>query len=147
VNERGPQGRIVVGTLGLDQHEVGAMAVAKLLMRHGFEVVYLGRFNTPEHMASAAESEDAEVIGVSIHSWELTAYLEDLLAGARRVGAAVVVGGAVLTEEDRETLTARGIDAVFGPWAGEQEIVAAVRTLVARVRAERDADGAQGLPG
>jgi methylmalonyl-CoA mutase C-terminal domain/subunit len=131
------EGRLVVGTLGLDQHEVGAMAVARLLMRHGFEVIYLGRFNTPAHMASAAESEDAEVIGVSIHSWELTAYLDDLVAEARRVGCAVVVGGAVLTEEDRTELTARGVDAVFGPWAAEQEIVAAVRALVARVRGER----------
>jgi methylmalonyl-CoA mutase cobalamin-binding domain/chain len=81
-------GRVVVGTLGLDQHEVGAMAVARLLMRHGFEVIYLGRFNTPEKMAATAEHEDAEVIGVSIHSWELTAYVDDLVAAARRAGVA-----------------------------------------------------------
>ncbi len=137
-------GRVVVGTLGLDQHEVGAMAVARLLMRHAFEVIYLGRFNTPEKMAATAEHEDAEVIGVSIHSWELTAYIDDLVAAARRVGAAAVVGGAVLTEDDRVSLQARGVDAVFGPWASEENIVATLNDLVAGVRARRATSAAEG---
>ena len=136
-------GRVVVGTLGLDQHEVGAMAVARLLMRQGFEVIYLGRFNTPEKMAATAEHEDAEVIGVSIHSWELTAYVDDLVTAARRAGVAVVVGGSVLTEDDRASLQGRGVDAVFGPWASEETIVAALRDLVARVRAQRATSAAE----
>ena len=89
------RGRIVIGTLGLDQHEVGAMAVAQLLMRNGFEVVYLGRFNTPEKLARVAEQEDAEIVGVSVHSWELAAYAPDLVEACHAAGAALVVGGSV----------------------------------------------------
>jgi methylmalonyl-CoA mutase cobalamin-binding domain/chain len=63
----------LIGTLGLDQHEVGAMAVAQLLTRHGFEVIYLGRFNTPAKLAAVAQEEDADVVGK----------LDELVARAR----------------------------------------------------------------
>jgi methylmalonyl-CoA mutase cobalamin-binding domain/chain len=128
------RGRIVVGTLGLDQHEVGAMAVAQLLMRHGFEVVYLGRFNTPARLAAVAEQEDADVVGVSVHSWELAAYAGELVDACHAVGAAVVVGGSVLTEADERALRSRGVDATFGPYARDDLIVARLDELVARAR-------------
>ena len=35
--------KIVIGMLGLDQHEVGAMAISRILVRHGYDVIYLGR--------------------------------------------------------------------------------------------------------
>jgi methylmalonyl-CoA mutase cobalamin-binding domain/chain len=128
------RGRIVIGTLGLDQHEVGAMAVARLLMRHGFEVIYLGRFNTPAKLAAVAQQEDADVVGVSVHSWELAAYAPELVRACHAVGAAVAVGGSVLTESDVRRLTADGVDATFGPYAGEEAIVSRIDELVARVR-------------
>jgi len=126
-----PRGRIVVGTLGLDGHEVGAMAVARMLMRHGFEVIYLGKHNPPERFVTTAENEDAEVIGISIHSWEFTAHIDDLVAKATERGVAVVVGGSVLTTSDRTDLEARGVRAVFGPWASPRDIVARLDRIVA----------------
>jgi methylmalonyl-CoA mutase cobalamin-binding domain/chain len=129
------RGRIVVGTLGLDQHEVGAMAVAHLLMRHGFEIVYLGRFNTPAKLAAVARDEDADVVGVSVHSWELAAYAGELVELCHAAGAAVAIGGSVLTESDERTLAQRGVDATFGPYAAERDIVARMDDLVARARA------------
>ena len=77
------RGRIVIGTLGLDQHEVGAMAISQFLVRQGYEVIYLGRFNTPERLAAVAEQEDADLIGVSVHSWEFLAYADELVARCR----------------------------------------------------------------
>ena len=79
-------GRIVIGTLGLDQHEVGAMAISQFLVRQGYEVIYLGRFNTPERLAAVAEQEDADLIGVSVHSWEFLAYADELVARCRDLG-------------------------------------------------------------
>jgi methylmalonyl-CoA mutase cobalamin-binding domain/chain len=130
-----PRGRIVVGTLGLDQHEVGAMAVAQLLTRHGFEVIYLGRFNTPTKLAAVAAQEDADVVGVSVHSWELASYAGELVGACHAVGAAVVVGGSVLTSVDERTLRERGVDATFGPYAADEAIVARLDELVAHARA------------
>jgi methylmalonyl-CoA mutase cobalamin-binding domain/chain len=141
------RGRIVVGTLGLDQHEVGAIAVAQLLMRTGFEVIYLGRFNTPAKLAAVAEQEGAEVVGVSVHSWELAAYARELVAACHAAGAAVVVGGSVLTEADERLLTAQGVDATFGPYAREEAIVETLDALVARARAGEIAAPAPEEPG
>jgi methylmalonyl-CoA mutase cobalamin-binding domain/chain len=127
--------RIVIGTLGLDQHEVGAMAVSQILVRHGYEVIYLGRFNTPERLAAVAEQEDADIVGVSVHSWEFVAYADELVDRCRRLGVGLVFGGSVLTEGDRSDLLARGVDAVFGPYASEADMLAEIDTIVRRVRA------------
>ena len=39
--------KIFVGILGMDQHELGAIAVAQMLRDAGMEVIYGGRFNMP----------------------------------------------------------------------------------------------------
>jgi len=123
--------RVVLGMLGLDQHEVGARVVAGILRDGGMEVVYLGKFNTPERFAAVAEEEDADVIGISAHSWE---YLEQvpelmkLLAG-RRSSIPVVVGGSVITPDDEKTLAGLGVAAVFGAGATPEAIVEKVRAL------------------
>ena len=130
----GRPGKIVIGTLGLDQHEVGAMAISRILVRHGYDVIYLGRFNTPQRLAAAAEQEDADLIGVSIHSWEYTAYADELLARCRDLGVGLVLGGSVLTERDQAALAARGADAVFGPYASEATMLGQIEAVVRRVR-------------
>lgn len=127
-------GRIVIGTLGLDQHEVGAMAVSQILVRHGYEVVYLGRFNTPERLAAVAAQEDADVVGVSVHSWEYVAYAEELVRRCRDLGIGLVLGGSVLTDRDRADLLARGVDAAFGPYAAEADMLREIDAVVRRVR-------------
>jgi methylmalonyl-CoA mutase cobalamin-binding domain/chain len=130
---REPAGRVVIGTLGLDQHEVGAVAVSRILMRAGYEVIYLGRFNTPERLVHVAEQEDAQLVGVSVHSWEWTAYADELVRRCHDAGIGLVVGGSVLTETDRADLLARGVDAVFGPYAAERDILDELAAVVARV--------------
>ena len=127
-------GRIVIGTLGLDQHEVGAMAVSHLLRRRGYEVIYLGRFCTPERLAAVAEQEDADIVGVSVHSWEFSAYVDELLARCRDLGVGLVIGGSVLTRNDQAELLARGVDAVFGAYASEAEMLGRLEAIVTRVR-------------
>jgi len=128
-------GRLVIGTLGLDQHEVGAMAVSQILVRHGYEVVYLGRFNTPERLAAVAEQEDADIIGVSVHSWEFTAYADELILRCRDLGIGLVFGGSLLTDSDRADLLARGADAVFGAYSAEADMLRQIDAVVQRVRA------------
>ena len=128
-------GRIVIGTLGLDQHEVGAIAISHFLVRQGYEVIYLGRFNTPERLAAAAAQEDADLIGVSVHSWEFLAYADELLTRCRDLGIGLVLGGSVLTDRDQADLLARGADAVFGPYASEAAMLRQIDAIVHRVRA------------
>ena len=140
-------GRIVIGTLGLDQHEVAAVAVSRILVRAGYEVIYLGRFNTPHRLVQVAEQEDADVVGVSVHSWEYTAYADELVRRCREAGLGLVVGGSVLTEQDRRDLLDHGVDGVFGPYAAEQDILAELADLVARVRSGTATPDPSTLPG
>lgn len=125
--------RIVVGTYALDQHEAGAQFIARLLRDAGAEVVYLGRFNLPEHVAAIAVAEDADLIGMSCHSWEYLPCTRELLAELRHSGRAipVVLGGSVITPDDAARLEAEGVAAVFGPAAAPTEILASIRAITA----------------
>ncbi|QEC49525.1 methylmalonyl-CoA mutase [Baekduia soli] len=122
--------RVLVTVLGLDQHEAGALAVVRMLRDAGMEVIYTGRFNTPETIAEVALQEDVQVVGVSAHSWEFLYYAPDLF---ERLGAAdppipIVVGGSVVTEGDTRAVTAQGLH-VVRPGAPEAEIVATFQRL------------------
>ena len=111
------------------------MAISHFLVRQGYEVIYLGRFNTPERLAAAAAQEDADLIGVSVHSWEFLAYADELLTRCRDLGIGLVLGGSVLTDRDQADLLARGADAVFGPYASEAAMLRQIDAIVHRVRA------------
>jgi methylmalonyl-CoA mutase C-terminal domain/subunit len=130
--------RVLIGILGLDQHEVGATAVARALRDAGMEVLYLGRFNLPPDIVKAVVEEGVDVIGLSCHSWEYLHYLDQLFALLREQGleVPVVVGGSVVTAEDARAIRTKGVAAAFGPTAGTAEIVATVERLA---RASADA--------
>ena len=95
--------RIVIGMVGLDQHEVGAVAVSRILMEAGMEVIYLGRFQTPESLVKAGIQEAADAIGISCHSWEYLYFMPDIieLLDKQSADIPVVVGGSVITGGDR----------------------------------------------
>ncbi len=137
---RTPRIRALVTTLGLDQHEAGALAVVRLLRDAGIEVVYTGRFQLPETVASAAIQEDVHVVGVSCHSWEFLHYAEELVERLKDADPPipVAVGGSVITVADRDEVLAKGIDAAVLPDASPAEIV---DTFVRLARARRPAAG------
>jgi methylmalonyl-CoA mutase C-terminal domain/subunit len=123
--------RVLIGILGLDQHEVGATAVARALRDAGMEVLYLGRFNLPPEIVKAAVEEGVDVIGLSCHSWEYLHYIDPLLSLLREqeLSVPVVIGGSVVTPEDARAIQARGVAAAFGPTADMSEVVATVARL------------------
>ena len=131
--------RALVTVLGLDQHEAGALAVARLLRDAGVEVVYTGRFNTPQTIAAIAADEDVDVVGVSCHSWEFVHYAAELssLLHVESPPIPVVVGGSIVTATDREEVLAKGIDAAVLPTAPVDEVVDTVLALAARRRSAR----------
>ena len=126
--------KILVGMLGMDQHEVGAVSVARTLRDAGMDVVYLGRFNLPPYIVKAAIEESADVIGLSCHSWEYVYYLDELMELLRERGldTPVVVGGSVVTPEDARAIQAKGVAAAFGPGADPGEIVTTIERLGGR---------------
>jgi len=121
--------RVLLAILGLDQHETGAVAIARLLRDAGMEVIYLGRFNLPEAVVSAAIQDDVDVIGLSCHSWEYLYYLDELTTRLMQLEEPipVVIGGSVITDADKRSLT--GVAAAFGPTATPGEIIETIRNL------------------
>ena len=123
--------RVLLGTLGMDQHEVGAIAVSRLLRNAGMEVIYLGMFNLPAGIFKASLEEDVDIIGLSCHSWEYLYYLPELLDLLKEKGLdiPVVVGGSVITPRDGDKLKEMGVAAVFGPSATDEEILDAIKHI------------------
>jgi methylmalonyl-CoA mutase, C-terminal domain len=70
---------IALALMGIDQHENGAIAVARVLREAQMKVDYLGKFNTPASVAEKAIMQDADVVGVSCHSWEYLRLVPELV--------------------------------------------------------------------
>jgi methylmalonyl-CoA mutase C-terminal domain/subunit len=123
--------RVLIGMLGLDQHEVGAIAVSRMLRDAGMEIIYVGKFNMPPALVKASIEEDADLIGLSCHSWEYLHYVPELLELIREKGleTPIVVGGSVITPADAESLSKLGVAATFGPGTSREEIVETIRRL------------------
>ena len=132
LTEKGRPIRMLLGILGMDQHEAGAFAVAAMLRDAGIEVIYDGRFGLPESIVEAAIQEGVDVIGLSCHSWEYLYYLDELKEVLQRRDCAlpVVLGGSVLSRADRSEVTAKGIAATFGPGTPVEEMVREIHALV-----------------
>lgn len=133
--------KIIIGLLGIDQHEVGAIAVACLLRDAGMEVIYAGRYNTPKSLIRMAADEDADIIGISCHSWEYLEYAPELMAmvKAEELTVSVVLGGSVITASDADAMRQVGVAAIFGPEASANQMVQDLRALAeARQRGLRD---------
>jgi methylmalonyl-CoA mutase, C-terminal domain len=123
--------RIALAIMGIDQHENGAIAIARVLREAQMRVDYLGKFQTPASVAERAIAIEADVVGISCHSWEYLRLAPQLVTELRRRGSEipVVVGGSVITAEDGEQVLAAGVSAVFTSSVDTQEVVERIRTL------------------
>ena len=122
--------RVVLAKLGLDGHDRGLKVVARLLRDAGMEVIYLGLRQTAESIVAAAEQEDADVVGLSMHNGghlTLAPRMVEALAAAE-LDIPVVVGG-IVPDEDLDQLLESGVAAVLGPGAPAEDVVAVVRDV------------------
>ncbi len=125
--------RVLVAKPGLDGHERGAHVVAYGLRDEGFEVIYTGLRQMPEHIAQAAVQEDVDVVGLSILSGAHLALTRKVLDGLREKGAEdimVVVGG-VIPEKDIARLKDMGVSEVFTAGTPVKKIAEFVRARLA----------------
>ncbi len=108
--------KLLVAKPGLDGHSNGAEQIAVAARDAGMEVIYQGIRLSPEQIAAAARDEDPDVIGLSILSGSHMQLVPDVIRNLRALGveAPVVVGG-IIPEEDRATLLASGVAAVYTP--------------------------------
>ena len=79
-------GRVVIGTVKGDIHEIGKNLVGMMLSTSGFEVHDLGVDVAPDRFVEAAREHNADIVGVS-------ALLTTTMAGQRTVVEALVTAG------------------------------------------------------
>ncbi|MBU2551552.1 MAG: cobalamin-dependent protein [Proteobacteria bacterium] len=123
--------RVIIGMLGMDQHEVGAIAVSRMLRDVGMEVIYTGRFNTPAGLVKTSLEEDVDLIGLSCHSWEYLHYLPDLmrLLKENALEIPVIIGGSVITPGDEKKVREMGVTAAFGPSSTRDQIIETIQRI------------------
>jgi len=107
--------------------------IARALRDAGMEVIYTGLRQTPEMIVSAAEQEDADVIGLSILSGAHQAIVPKVLELMRERGLGdvpLVIGG-IIPNEDAAELKRLGVAEVFQPGAPLDAIVTFIRNRTA----------------
>jgi len=125
--------RVIVAKPGLDGHDRGAKIVARALRDAGFEVIYTGLHQTPEQIVETAIQEDADAVGLSLHSGAHMTLFPKVVTMLRERGAddIVVFGGGIIPADDIPELEADGVEKIFTPGARTTEIVDWLRTRLA----------------
>lgn len=130
--------RIMMAKFGLDGHSNGIRIVTKWLQDAGFEVIYMGLYNTPERIIKAVQEEDVDIIGCSFLEGAHLFYAKKLvvLAAKNRLDKVKFVIGGVIPPDDIDRLKELGIKEVYTPGTPRDVIIAGLKALV-----EKDAIG------
>ena len=111
-SEREKVGRVVIGTVAGDVHDIGKNMVARMLEVNGFEVTDLGTDVSVNAFLSAARQQSADIIAMSSLLTTSLPYVKDVLAVLRESGEnkkfKVIVGGGPVTKEWAEENGADG---------------------------------------
>ena len=107
-----PVGRVVIGTVQGDLHDIGKNLVGAMLEGAGFEVIDLGVDVSPEKFMNAAKEKNATLIALSalltttMHS--MKAVMEKLKESGMRGKVKVMIGGAPVTQKYADEIGADG---------------------------------------
>ena len=107
-----PQGRVVIGTVAGDLHDIGKNIVAAMLEGGGFAVHDLGVNVSAATFAEAVLEHDADLVGLSALLTTTMPVMKEVVEELRRRGVRekvrVLVGGAPLTESFAAEIGADG---------------------------------------
>jgi 5-methyltetrahydrofolate--homocysteine methyltransferase len=105
-----PIGRLVIGTIQGDLHDIGKNLVAMMLKGAGFEVIDLGVDVSPEKFVDAVKSKGAQLIGMSALLTTTMPKMEKTVQAlkAAGLGAKIMIGGAPVTQGFADKIGAQG---------------------------------------
>jgi 5-methyltetrahydrofolate--homocysteine methyltransferase len=96
-------GRVIIGTVAGDVHDIGKNMVACMLEVNGFEVTDLGTDVSVADFLSTARQQSADIIAMSSLLTTSLPYVKDVISVLRETGGKenfkVIVGGGPVTEE------------------------------------------------
>jgi 5-methyltetrahydrofolate--homocysteine methyltransferase len=110
-----PLGRVVIGTVRGDLHDIGKNLVKMMLEGAGFEVVDLGVDVSPEKFVEAARQNQAQVVAMSALLTTTMLAMPDTVKALESAGmrkdVKVIVGGAAATDAFAKEIKADGYGA------------------------------------
>ncbi len=131
-----PVGKMIIGTVKGDIHDIGKNLVSMMMEGAGFEVVDLGINNPVENYLEAIEEHRPDIVGMSALLTTTMPYMKVVIDTMKEQGIRdnyiVLVGGAPLNEEFGEAI---GADAYC------RDAAMAVETARKLVDAKQAADG------
>ncbi len=112
--ERGaePAGRVVIGTVKGDLHDIGKNLVSSMLEGGGFEVIDLGADVAPEKFVEAVKERKANIVCLSalltVTMPSMKTTIDALTSAGIREKAKVIIGGAPVTQQYADEIGADG---------------------------------------
>ena len=124
--------RVLVAKPGLDGHDRGAKVVARALRDAGMEVIYTGLRQTVDQNVEAADSEDVDVVALSLLSGAHNTLFPEVVEGLKKKGMndVLVIGGGVIPAADIPGLEAAGVKAIFTPGTPTKDIIDFIKANV-----------------
>jgi corrinoid protein of di/trimethylamine methyltransferase len=107
-----PAGRVVIGTVKGDLHDIGKNLVAAMLEGGGFEVIDLGVNVTPEKFIATLKEKNAHIIAMSALLTTTMPAMKTTIEAVKDAGlrdkVRVLIGGAPITQRYAEEIGADG---------------------------------------
>jgi 5-methyltetrahydrofolate--homocysteine methyltransferase len=105
-------GKIVVGTVSGDLHDIGKNLVVMMLEGGGFDVVDVGIDVSPEKFVEAVKTEEPHMVGMSALLTTTMPAMEKTITALTEAGLReniqVIIGGAPVTQEFADGIGADG---------------------------------------
>jgi corrinoid protein of di/trimethylamine methyltransferase len=107
-----PIGRVVIGTVQGDLHDIGKNLVASMLEGGGFQVVDLGVDVAPERFVEAAKEKDGTIVALSALLTTTMSTMKIIIQSLEKAGirdkTKVMIGGAPITQQYADEIGADG---------------------------------------
>ena len=107
-----PIGRVVIGTVKGDMHDIGKGLVASMLEGAGFEVIDLGVDVAADTFVTQADSSGADIVALSALLTTTMPAMKEVIRALREAGllskCKVIVGGAPVTQQYADSIGADG---------------------------------------
>ena len=107
-----PIGKVAIGTVKGDLHDIGKNLVAAMLEGGGFEIIDLGVDVTPEKFIGAVKEKGANVIALSALLTTTMPSMKTTIEGLKEAGVRehvkVIIGGAPVTQKYADEIGADG---------------------------------------
>ncbi len=101
---------VVIATVEGDIHDIGKNLVAMMMKNYGFNVIDLGKDVPARQIIDAAKEHHADIIALSALMTTTMQRMRDVVNLARQegIGAKIIIGGAVITQDYADEIGADG---------------------------------------